>query len=186
MVPLCTAGILPSFTSRASIAIRLRLCSRARSRMVMPESNALLSRTALPCLIGIFQNPNGVIERAYRVWILVRAGGRKRLARAGVDAVGQNFKNAQCFVVFHKSSSSQCLAVADHSHAEALDGKEVALEIHQNRLEVGVLGQQLHLIALTLEALNRDFVAEPRYHDLARARFRRAMHSQQISIQDAD
>jgi len=48
-------------------------------------------------------------------------------------------------------------------------------QIDLDRCEIGILGQQLHQVALALEALDRDIVAEPRDHDLARARLGRPL-----------
>src|SRR6266699_3359475 len=74
---------------------------------------------------------------------------------------------------------------ADHADAEAFDGEIVLAQIDDDGLELGVLGEQLDAVAAAAQALHRDLVVHPRHHDLARARLARAVHGEQVAVEDA-
>src|SRR6266700_3844480 len=74
---------------------------------------------------------------------------------------------------------------ADHADAEAFDGEIVLAQIDDDGLELGVLGEQLDAVAAAAQALHRDLVVHPGHHDLARARLARAVHGEQVAVEDA-
>src|ERR1041385_7203554 len=71
-------------------------------------------------------------------------------------------------------------AVAYYTHRHALDSERVAPQIDLDRLELGVLGLEQHRVAAPAQALDRHLVAQARDHDLAAARFGRAVHGKQV------
>src|SRR5713226_9552326 len=74
---------------------------------------------------------------------------------------------------------------ADHADAEAFDGEIVLAQIDDDGLELGILGEQHDGFAAAAQALHRDLVVHPRHHDLARARLARAVHGEQVAIENA-
>src|SRR6266700_2898485 len=74
---------------------------------------------------------------------------------------------------------------ADHADAEAFDGEIVLAQIDDDGLELGILGEQLDAVAAAAQALHRDLVVHPGHHDLARARLARAVHGEQVAVEDA-
>src|SRR5678815_5997479 len=83
------------------------------------------------------------------------------------------------------SRASEALAVANDSHRNALDHEGLGAQVDFDRLEVGILRFELYDMAAAPPALDRDFIGEPRDHDLAGARFLGAMHGEQIAFEDA-
>src|SRR5580658_1143037 len=76
-------------------------------------------------------------------------------------------------------------ATTKHPDHHPFDNHGLFFQIDANGLEVGVFGQQPHDRAFLAIALDGDLVFQARYHDLAIAHLGRAMHGNQISIQDA-
>ena len=66
---------------------------------------------------------------------------------------------------------SQRAAAADDADTTALDGKLIALEVDHDGRVVGILGDELHALAVSVPALDRHFVVQPHDDDLAGARF---------------
>src|SRR5215204_458776 len=94
-----------------------------------------------------------------------------------------------CFVmlgtlgVMRKAGSQR--AIADDADGNAFDFERRTAQIDFDDFEIRILGYELHLVAPALETLDRDFVVQPRHDHLARARFMRAVHSEQIAVEDA-
>src|SRR3989454_4542563 len=74
---------------------------------------------------------------------------------------------------------------ADHADAEAFDCKVVLAQIDDDGLELGILREQFDGVAAAAQALHRDLVVHPRHHDLARARLARAVHGEQVAVENA-
>src|SRR5437773_1268920 len=74
---------------------------------------------------------------------------------------------------------------ADHADAEAFDCKIVFAQIDDDSFELGIFREQFDGVAVTAQALYRDLVVHPRHHDLARARLARAVHGEQVAVEDA-
>ena len=68
---------------------------------------------------------------------------------------------------------------------DPFDDHRLFLEIDAYRFEIGILGQQPHDRAFLPVALDRHLVLEARDDDLAIAHLGRAMHGDQIAVQDA-
>src|SRR5205809_91390 len=74
---------------------------------------------------------------------------------------------------------------ADHADAEAFDCKIVFAQIDDDSFELGIFREQFDGVAATAQALYRDLVVQARHHDLARARLARAVHGEQVAVEDA-
>src|SRR6266700_1174273 len=74
---------------------------------------------------------------------------------------------------------------ANHADAEAFDCKIVLAQIDDKGLEFGILREQFDGVAAAAQALHRDLVVHPRHHDLARARLARAVHGEQVTVENA-
>lgn len=66
----------------------------------------------------------------------------------------------------------------DNADAQTFDNQFLILEIHFDGREVRVFGNQPDFAAFTLESLDRHFVANARYHDLAVAGLTGGVHGE--------
>src|SRR5690606_22045459 len=79
-----------------------------------------------------------------------------------------------------------CRLAANDANAETFNGQVLMFEIDLDRGEFGIFRQQPDVLAVTLEALDGDFLIETGDYDLAVADFLGGMHGQQIAIENAD
>src|SRR5258706_9001979 len=79
----------------------------------------------------------------------------------------------------------QTFAAADNADGDALDGHLVVAQVELDRLEIRILGQQLHRVAAAFQSLDGHLVGDARDYDLAALRLLRAVHREQVAFEDA-
>src|SRR3546814_2154017 len=72
----------------------------------------------------------------------------------------------------------------DEAAVQTFDG-EVLAWLHLDRRVVGIARQQPDPGLADLEQLDRDFLVDPRHHDLARTRVNGAVHTDQVAVENA-
>src|SRR5690606_30332261 len=82
-------------------------------------------------------------------------------------------------------SASETAARAQQAYPEPFERELVVPGVEQDRLEFGVLGQQLDLGSLPAPALDGDVVADPGDDDLAVADFLGSLDGEQVAVEDA-
>src|SRR5207253_1132607 len=97
-----------------------------------------------------------------------------------------------CAINASNSDSCACCGVcgncikpplaANDADTQAFDHQVLIFQVHFDRGELGVFGNQPDFAAFTLEAFHGDFIADPGNHDLAIARFASGMYSEQITV----
>src|SRR5262245_7249154 len=76
-------------------------------------------------------------------------------------------------------------AVADHPDRDPFDRERRRADVDHDRLEVGVLGQELDRRAAAAQPLHRHLVVQARDHDLPGTRLLRLVHSEDVAVEDA-
>src|SRR5262252_2365396 len=104
---------------------------------------------------------------------------------AGCSSSRAIFGSPTTMPVHADSHQATCTATPYHTHHDPFDEQRLLFQIHFDRLELAVLGQQPHDRAFLTVALHGDLVLEPCDHDLATAHFRGAMYRHQIPIEDS-
>lgn len=74
---------------------------------------------------------------------------------------------------------------ANDADAQAFDHQVLVFQVHFNRGELRVLGQEPDLAAFALEAFDGDFIADAGDDDLAITGFAGGVDGQQVAIEDA-
>src|SRR5712672_1675747 len=100
-----------------------------------------------------------------------------------VEQGGERERHARHGLQTAKKRASKRLA--DHADTEAFNGEIVFAQVDHDSLEFGILGEQFDGVAAAAQALHRDFVVHARHHDLPRARFARAVHGEQVTVENA-
>src|SRR5215469_1410839 len=107
---------------------------------------------------------------------------------AGCSSSRAIFGSPTTIPAHERMSSHQAAGTtaSHHTHDDPFDEQGLLFQIHSDRLELAVLGQQPHDRAFLAVAFHGDLVLEPCDHDLPTAHFRGAMYRDQVPVEDSD
>lgn len=76
--------------------------------------------------------------------------------------------------------------ISDNANVNSLDRKLIPLEVHFNRLKIGILGKQFDGISRSFQPLQCYFISNSRCDNLAGSRLWSAMYGHQVTIENAN